>query len=117
MLPDEKSYSFLLCPKIMTATSTEQSTLNSCAFLKRPPLRLRKVTERLRSSLIGRISIFLRPIAAVAVAHATYRADGTFATAQDAVDEGRGCGGEAGLGCRMNEERREGIEVSERLSL
>lgn len=46
----------------MTATSTEQSTASSWAFLKSPPLRFRKVTERLRSSLIALISIFLRPI-------------------------------------------------------
>jgi len=43
MLPDEYSYNFLFVPKMMTATSTEQSTDNSCAFLKRPPFRLRKV--------------------------------------------------------------------------
>jgi hypothetical protein len=84
--PEENSYSFLLWPKMMTATSTEQRTDNSCAFLKRPPLRLRKVldyvlvsfmsmflfvgrrgdeiayTERFRSSFIALISIFLRPI-------------------------------------------------------
>jgi hypothetical protein len=64
MSPDENSYSFLLWPKMMTATSTEHSTDSSWAFLNRPPLRLRKVTERLRSSLIARISIFLRPILA-----------------------------------------------------
>lgn len=29
----------------MTATSTEQSTDNSCAFLKRPPLRFRNVLQ------------------------------------------------------------------------
>lgn len=71
-----------------TATSTEQSTESSCAFLKRPPLRFRNVlweerrsvlverqraerpeaaqrdtyTERLRSSLMALISIFLRPM-------------------------------------------------------
>jgi hypothetical protein len=39
----EYSYSFLLVPKIMTATSTEQRTESSCAFLNKPPLRLRKV--------------------------------------------------------------------------
>lgn len=50
MSDDEYSYSFLLCPKITTATSTEHSTDSSCAFLNRPPLRFRKVTERLRSS-------------------------------------------------------------------
>lgn len=42
---DEYSYSFLLCPKMMTATSTEQRTDNSCAFLNSPPLRLRNVTD------------------------------------------------------------------------
>jgi hypothetical protein len=41
--PEENSYSFLLWPKMMTATSTEQRTESSCAFLNRPPLRLRKV--------------------------------------------------------------------------
>ena len=67
----------------MTATSTEQSTDNSCAFLNSPPLRLRKVlalfglvsaavvgealrsetyTDRLRSSLMALISIFRRPM-------------------------------------------------------
>jgi hypothetical protein len=45
MSPDEYSYSFLLCPKMMTATSTEHSTESSCAFLNKPPLRLRKVTD------------------------------------------------------------------------
>lgn len=50
MSDDEYSYSFLLWPKITTATSTEQSTESSCAFLNSPPLRLRKVTLRLRSS-------------------------------------------------------------------
>jgi hypothetical protein len=45
MSPDEYSYSFLLWPKMMTATSTEQSTESSCAFLNNPPLRLRKVTD------------------------------------------------------------------------
>ncbi len=85
---DEYSYSFLLLPKMKTATSTEQSTESSCAFLNRPPLRFRKVlwvgnrlsvfsaflcarcrdgsestyTERFLSSLIALISIFLRPI-------------------------------------------------------
>lgn len=79
MSPEENSYSFLLWPKMMTATSTEHRTESSWAFLKRPPLRLRKVlgrvsfsrvgviraaayTERLRSSLIALISIFLRPM-------------------------------------------------------
>ena len=79
MSPEENSYSFLLWPKMMTATSTEQSTESSCAFLNRPPLRLRKVlwqvsdgwlvagggstyTERFRSSLMALISIFLRPM-------------------------------------------------------
>lgn len=47
---------------MMTATSTEQSTDNSCAFLNRPPLRFKKVTERFRSSLMALISIFLRPM-------------------------------------------------------
>lgn len=77
--PDENSYSFLLWPNMMTATSTEQRTESSWAFLKRPPLRFRKVlgevslamqrcargrthTERLRSSLMALISIFLRPM-------------------------------------------------------
>ncbi len=86
---DENSCSFLLvpAPKMMTATSTEQSTESSWAFLKRPPFRLRKVlgvestvsragravcvvespyTERFLSSLMGLISIFLRPIVMVA---------------------------------------------------
>jgi hypothetical protein len=68
-----------------TATSTEQSTESSCAFLNRPPLRFRKVlqnhdcqklghsrlgrrrqgrtyTERFLSSLMALISIFLRPM-------------------------------------------------------
>lgn len=45
MSDDEYSYSFLLCPKMMTATSTEQRTESSCAFLNKPPLRLRKVTD------------------------------------------------------------------------
>ncbi len=42
---DENSCSFLLvpAPKMMTATSTEQSTESSWAFLKRPPFRFRKV--------------------------------------------------------------------------
>lgn len=83
MSPEENSYSFLLWPKMMTATSTEQSTESSWAFLNRPPLRFRKVlrgvsfrrgraagaaasavayTERLRSSLMALISIFLRPM-------------------------------------------------------
>lgn len=43
MSPEEYSYSFLLWPKIITATSTEQRTESSWAFLNRPPLRLRKV--------------------------------------------------------------------------
>ena len=30
---------------MMTATSTEQRTESSCAFLNKPPLRLRKVTD------------------------------------------------------------------------
>jgi hypothetical protein len=46
MSPDENSYSFLLWPKMMTATSTEHSTESSCAFLNRPPLRFRKVLAR-----------------------------------------------------------------------
>jgi hypothetical protein len=29
----------------MTATSTEHNTASSCAFLKRPPFRFRKVLE------------------------------------------------------------------------
>jgi hypothetical protein len=88
MSPDENSYSFLLWPKMMTATSTEQSTDSSCAFLNRPPLRFRKVlprvsvgraraargaaehgrrayTERLRSSLMALISILRRPMVTV----------------------------------------------------
>lgn len=40
---EEYSYSFLLLPKMKTATSTEQSTESSCAFLNRPPFRFRKV--------------------------------------------------------------------------
>ena len=43
MSPDEYSYSFLFCPKMKTATSTEHSTESSCAFLNKPPLRFRKV--------------------------------------------------------------------------
>lgn len=43
MSAEEYSYSFLLLPKIKTATSTEQSTESSCAFLNRPPFRFRKV--------------------------------------------------------------------------
>lgn len=43
MLPDENSYNFLLWPKMMTATSTEQRTASSCAFLNRPPFRFKKV--------------------------------------------------------------------------
>lgn len=95
MSEDEYSYSFLLAPKMMTATSTEQSTDSSWAFLKRPPFRFRKVlvtrdrdgtvssgwrrgqgrrceggraayTERFLSSLMALISIFLRPILSVA---------------------------------------------------
>lgn len=62
MSHDEYSYSFLLWPKIMTATSTEQRTASSCAFLNRPPFRFKNVTERLRSSLMALISIFLRPM-------------------------------------------------------
>ena len=50
MSDDEYSYNFLLWPKMTTATSTEQRTESSCAFLNKPPLRLRKVTDRLRSS-------------------------------------------------------------------
>jgi hypothetical protein len=95
MSPDENSYSFLLWPKMMTATSTEQSTESSCAFLNRPPLRFRKVlrdvsdgsrvqcarravgrvayTERLRSSLMALISIFLRPMVATVDAQASKR--------------------------------------------
>lgn len=65
MSPEENSYSFLLWPKMMTATSTEHSTESSCAFLNRPPLRFRNVTERLRSSLMALISIFLRPMVTV----------------------------------------------------
>jgi hypothetical protein len=47
MSPDENSYSFLLWPKMMTATSTEHSTDSSCAFLNKPPLRFRKVLRRI----------------------------------------------------------------------
>lgn len=43
MSPEENSYSLLLWPKMMTATSTEHRTESSWAFLKRPPLRLRNV--------------------------------------------------------------------------
>ena len=43
MSPDEYSYSFLLLPKMKTATSTEQSTESSWAFLNRPPFRFKKV--------------------------------------------------------------------------
>jgi hypothetical protein len=94
MSPDENSYSFLLCPKMMTATSTEHSTESSCAFLKSPPLRFRNVllgvsggsrvqhaaravrgwfayTERLRSSLMGLISILRRPMVATVRAQAS----------------------------------------------
>ena len=81
MSPEENSYNFLLCPKMMTATSTEHSTESSCAFLNSPPLRLRNVldlndqsellldhmpgptyTALFLSSLIALISIFRRPI-------------------------------------------------------
>src|ERR1700722_10709752 len=78
---------------MMTATSTEHNTDNSCAFLKRPPFRLRKVlqwstrvkgkrfchtyTDRFLSSLIALISIFLRPMLAFG-AHVTFElVDGT----------------------------------------
>ena len=44
--PDEYWYSFLLLPKMTTATSTEHNTESSWAFLKRPPFRLRKVLQR-----------------------------------------------------------------------
>ena len=54
MFDDEYSYSFLLWPKMMTATSTEQSTESSCAFLNRPPLRLRKVTDLREVSVTAR---------------------------------------------------------------
>jgi len=46
MSHDEYSYSFLLLPKMKTATSTEQRTLSSCAFLNRPPLRFKKVLRK-----------------------------------------------------------------------
>ncbi len=70
MSPEENSYSFLLWPKMITATSTEQRTDSSCAFLNRPPLRLRKVLvdvaislmcmgQRLGSYIHGTISIIL----------------------------------------------------------
>jgi hypothetical protein len=62
MSADEYSYSFLLLPKMKTATSTEHRTESSCAFLNKPPLRFRNVTERLRSSLMALISILRRPI-------------------------------------------------------
>ena len=96
---DEYSKSFLLLPKIMTATSTEQSTESSWAFLKRPPLRFKKVlwtaggqpgvgqrrglgayTERFRSSLMALISIFRRPM----VTTACYGRAG----AEEALEEG-----------------------------
>jgi hypothetical protein len=86
MSPEEYSYSFLLWPKMITATSTEHSTESSCAFLNKPPLRLRKVTDLrrecqfactrmaddgsthlLRSSLMGLISILRRPMARACV--------------------------------------------------
>jgi hypothetical protein len=43
----EYSYNFLLLPKIITATSTEQSTESSCAFLNKPPLRFKNVLQTL----------------------------------------------------------------------
>jgi hypothetical protein len=46
----------------MTATSLSVSTASSWAFFMRPALRLRYVTERLRSSAMRWILIFLRPI-------------------------------------------------------
>ena len=53
--PEEKSYSFLLWPKMMTATSTEQRTESSCAFLNRPPLRFRNVlNDDISIGLVGK---------------------------------------------------------------
>lgn len=54
MSVDEYSYSFLLLPKINTATSTEHSTDNSWAFLNRPPFRFKKV---LLGACVSRYSI------------------------------------------------------------
>ena len=73
MSPEEYSYSFLLWPKMMTATSTEHSTDSSCAFLNKPPLRLRKVTDLCgrsqydgaRGSGRGRVSATHAPVAVV----------------------------------------------------
>jgi hypothetical protein len=48
---EEYSYSFLLLPKMKTATSTEHRTESSCAFLKRPPFLLRKVLRNTGISL------------------------------------------------------------------
>lgn len=78
MSPDENWYNFLLLPKTTTATSTEHRTPSSYAFLNRPALRFKNVlfcvseqgacdgvaayTERLRSSLMGLISILRLPI-------------------------------------------------------
>jgi len=109
MSPDENSYSFLLWPKMMTATSTEQRTDSSCAFLNNPPFRLRKVlqlcqtashprdsnvvptdTERLRSSLIALISIFLRPMMSAADAeHVTRMGIDLAATRRRCFNGGR----------------------------
>lgn len=73
MISDELySYSFLLCPKITTATSTEQSTDNSCAFLNSPPLRLRNVTLRFRSSRLYHGSIRVTGGGRVAKDHTRY---------------------------------------------
>ena len=109
MSPDENSYSFLLWPKMITATSTEQSTESSCAFLNKPPLRFRNVlqcgqswgairamaratstyTERLRSSLMALISIFLRPMVVVSAdgAQAPARMEGQAVVLSSAVVE------------------------------
>ena len=76
---EEYSYSFLFWPNMITATSTLQSTLSSCAFLNRPPLRFRNVlshcqhdaieqartktyTDLFLSSLMRLISILRRPM-------------------------------------------------------
>lgn len=48
MSVEEYSYSFLLFPKMKTATSTEHNTDSSCAFLNRPPFLFRKVLYKAR---------------------------------------------------------------------
>lgn len=50
---EEYSYSFLFWPNMITATSTLQSTLSSCAFLNRPPLRFRNVLSHCQHDAIG----------------------------------------------------------------